>query len=755
MLTENQRVVLGIHVDTVDNRIDSTLLSLSESVGLRFDVVLLNDCADQPDRWSALHDIPSLNVGTGAGRVASFNRLISGIEADIYGFIENGVQFAPDCLARLVAALNADPSIGLAGPSSNRCWNEQGVAAHWGQYPFTPARLAAAASALVPRFGTRFRTLEPLYALADFCYLAKRETIERIGAADAEYGAGPCWEMDYNIRAARAGFKGVWVGSALVIRPPCTEARHAIERDMMAANKQRYQDKFCGLRRHGAPYFEHCKGDACTHFARDIPVWIPLLPAPRFPAATQLPQPLASPRWPLVSCIMPTCGRTEFVAQSIRYFQRQDYPNTELIIAHETADDLPPFDDARIKTVLTPRKSSIGAKRNEALRHASGSIIAQWDDDDWYAPSRLSLQVEPLLKNLGDISGLQNTLFFHLPTQACWSVSEALFSRMFVQAVLGGTLVYWKRLLEPGIRYPASSLREDADFMLAVMRKGARLCRVQGRDIFLYIRHGGNTWKFAEGSFLEASDWHNSDLPAGAHEDLPFYARYASAPLPPKAPLVTCIMPTADREQFVPQAIEHFMRQSYPDKELLIIDDGTHPVADLIPALPCIRYVRLRQRASIGAKRNLACEMAKGSIILHWDDDDWMAPGWLQSQVTTLLSNDADVCGLSRVLFHAPEQGKAWQYVYDGPQPWVCGATLCYTRRFWESSKFPDINIGEDNAFVWSRQHKRLVVNSDTHLFVARIHQGNTSPKLTHDRRWRYYPPENVEQLFISGNIHS
>ena len=30
--------------------------------------------------------------------------------------------------------------------------------------------------------------------------------VPAIGGADESYGLGPCWEMDYNIRAARAGF---------------------------------------------------------------------------------------------------------------------------------------------------------------------------------------------------------------------------------------------------------------------------------------------------------------------------------------------------------------------------------------------------------------------------------------------------------------------------------------------------------------------------------------------------------------------
>jgi len=109
-----------------------------------------------------------------------------------------------------LAALDADPQHGLAGPSINQAWNEQRVFPRGGGTLDEVARTAAEAT---QRFGRTWRTLEPLYSLADFCYVVRREVTSVIGLADAGYGLGPCWEMDYNIRAARAGWKGVWAGA--------------------------------------------------------------------------------------------------------------------------------------------------------------------------------------------------------------------------------------------------------------------------------------------------------------------------------------------------------------------------------------------------------------------------------------------------------------------------------------------------------------------------------------------------------------
>ena len=130
-------------------------------------------------------------------------------------------------------------------------------------------------------------------------------------------------------------------------------------------------------------------------------------------------------------------------------------------------------------------------------------------------------------------------------------------------------------------------------------------------------------------------------------------------------PLVSCIMPTYNRRAFVPQAIEYFLRQDYPNKELVIVDDGTDPVKELIPTDDCMRYIRLAYRATIGEKRNRACEQARGDIIAHWDDDDWQAPQRLRYQVEALLRAGAALCGINTVVGTRPEAIKMAPVIHE------------------------------------------------------------------------------------------
>ncbi len=219
-------------------------------------------------------------------------------------------------------------------------------------------------------------------------------------------------------------------------------------------------------------------------------------------------------------------------------------------------------------------------------------------------------------------------------------------------------------------------------------------------------------------------------------------------PLADVLPLVTCIMPTCDRRPFVPRAIRSFLRQDHPNKELIVVDDGVDAVGDLVPDDPRLRYVRLPRRATVGAKRNIACEHAAGSLIAHWDDDDWQAPRRLRCQVEALQRAGADLCGLRTLLFYDMRTARAWRYDYpDGMRPWLAGSSLLYTRAFWAAHRFPQTNLGEDSHFVANAEPARLVTMPDFTVHVGIIHGQNVSPKHTGSAWWRPHPVEEVGQL--------
>jgi glycosyltransferase involved in cell wall biosynthesis len=730
--------------------------------------VLLPDAPDAETsaELSALTHIPQLATTEPFGAPACFNRLAQVNKAEKLVFVESGTIVSPGWLEKLVASLSADSRNGLACPSTNFAWNRLAAFPHGQSDDASIIRTAIEADR---RFGESWQHLAPLWDVGDFCLAVRREVIDTVGLADETYGLGPCWEMDYAIRAVRKGFIAVWAKGAYVFRHPFTSRRTREEARLFEASRHRYQDKFCGLRLSGARtgYASHCRGDACRHFAPLTATGTPVLNAPLHSETSERWPQAAVDDYPLVSCIMPTHGRPKWLAQAIHYFQNQDYPSRELIIVDTSPDNLCPLipDDPQIHHHRIPPPRSIGAMRNIACDAARGEIIVHWDDDDWYAANRITAQVRPILDGRADVTGLTNILFFEIDQWTFWRCSPELHRRMFVLDVQSGTLAFRKSLFGRLCRYPDRSIAEDAIFLSLAVNRGARLQRIPGDGLYIYLRHSNNAWAFRCGYFIDPKGWWRTEQPSELADDRDFYVSSSGMRLvsmaaeaslkptiPQQRPLVSCIMPTANRRRFVRHAIEHFLTQDYGDAELIILDDGEDAVGDLVPSHPALRYVRTPRHRSLGAKRNAGCEAARADIIMHWDDDDWYASHRIRLQAEALCDSQADICGIDRVLFFDPRVPAAWEYYYPTRgAPWLYGASLCYRREYWRAHPFLDITVGEDACFVAAARSDRSCALPDNRFFVALVHAANTSAKQVRDPRWRPRPVETIRAI-TGGN---
>ena len=220
------KVLIGVHLTAGSQDVGDTLRALYETTPEAFEVVILVDPAPSEARGVAarlagLRGANQWRIVAPGGGPASFNRLVAEA-ADVYVFLEAGTRPGPGWLGLMLDALDADPTRGLAGPTTDWCWNEQGDKAPCRR---TAQDVARHARALAAAHGTAWREMTPLYSLSDFCLVVRRAVVEALGEADQAYGRGPCWEMDYGVRAARAGFASVWVKAAYVLRTPWTASR--------------------------------------------------------------------------------------------------------------------------------------------------------------------------------------------------------------------------------------------------------------------------------------------------------------------------------------------------------------------------------------------------------------------------------------------------------------------------------------------------------------------------------------------------
>jgi O-antigen biosynthesis protein len=433
--------------------------------------------------------------------------------------LHSGTYVGPSWLSQLIGVLRSNCSHGMTGPSTNIAWNQQRMV----DYPQgTPSEIDAYARRLHSKYGGNIQYLDETHSLCDFCYCFKREIVYKIGYFDEGYERGPCYEIDFSTRAARAGYKCVWVRGAYVHRFPTPPYIAGREMRFFNIAKKKYQSKFCGLKLglegNCACNFEHCLGEACKFFA------------PQNLIKTFVEKQsglLSSIDTPLVSCIMPTKNRRNFVTQAIKYFIRQDYPNKELVIVDDGQDkvrDFVPQDD-RIRYFETNNKGlSVGELRNMAVAESQGQIIAHWDDDDWYGDTRLSYQVKPLLRGDADLSGLNGRVYYDLYEDQFWFIESWLHTQIINLDIHAGTILYRRNIWENITKFQPIYCGEDAIFVNEVFRSGAKVLDMPDHDNFIYIRHDTNTWKVPCGKYGHPSGWRRIMLPKFMQaDDVSFY----------------------------------------------------------------------------------------------------------------------------------------------------------------------------------------------------------------------------------------
>jgi len=199
-------------------------------------------------------------------------------------------------------------------------------------------------------------------------------------------------------------------------------------------------------------------------------------------------------------------------------------------------------------------------------------------------------------------------------------------------------------------------------------------------------------------------------------------------------PLVSCIMPTANRQKYIPFTLNYFLNQDYKNVELVIIDDGKESILPLLPDDSRIKYFYTEPLGTIGTKRNYACEKATGEIIMHWDDDEWYANDWISKQVQFLIGSGADISGIEFVHYYSPITDTFWVGSAENrnnpakKHQWLNGPTIAYWKSFWKSYPFKDLQKGEDDEFV-NNLAAKTYAHDYIDGFIKILHPGNTTVK--------------------------
>lgn len=101
-------------------------------------------------------------------------------------------------------------------------------------------------------------------------------------------------------------------------------------------------------------------------------------------------------------------------------------------------------------------------------------------------------------------------------------------------------------------------------------------------------------------------------------------------------PLVSIIIPCYNYGHFLAEAIESVRHQTYPAKEIVVVDDGSTDTTREVAA----RYAEViyiyQKNHGLSAARNTGTHQSRGSYLVFLDADDWLFPDALAINVAYL-----------------------------------------------------------------------------------------------------------------------
>lgn len=479
---------------------------------------------------------------------------------------------------------------------------------------------------------------------------------------------------------------------------------------------------------------------------------------------------------PRVSVIVPTRNRLHLLPKLIEHFHQQTWENKELLIL----DDTPAGKDKISKLQLqhppiciwhVDQEISIGTKRNLLIERASGTLIAHFDDDDFYAPTYLEFMALELLKSNSDLVKLAGWFCFHQEsnTLGYWDttrqdlphtvfagdeptrVHDKSFTALGHQSFLTGygfSYVYRKQAWETN-KFRDINLGEDSRFHEDILKRRGKTQALQDAEGHcIHIIHKSNTSRcfpnhiipnaIAKGYIKSLSkmlvakpNTRPEEPQSKAQQNIHFYSTTTS--WPDNAPTVSICTLTYNRNHFLPLLQACIEKQDYPHTKLewLILDDSSDQLED--PSLHTntditIKYQRVKQKLTLGKKRNLSHQLCSGDYIVYMDDDDYYYPTRVSHAVSSLQQSGKPIAGSTLLQIYFCHDQQLW---LSGPfgQNHATANTFAMTKEFARSQHYKNEDTCNEEKYFLNSYKIPMTQLDPRQTIICISHKSNTFDK--------------------------
>jgi len=203
-------------------------------------------------------------------------------------------------------------------------------------------------------------------------------------------------------------------------------------------------------------------------------------------------------------------------------------------------------------------------------------------------------------------------------------------------------------------------------------------------------------------------------------------------------PLVSVLMTSYNRQQYIAEAIESVLASSYKNFELIIVDDcSSDNTINIAKAYETndsrIKVYQNSKNLSQFGNRNKAASYAKGEFLKYVDSDDIIYPYTLQMMVEAMLKYPKAALGYCLTLgtckkpfpYQLESKDAFKQHFFEGGPMFVGPSGLIIKRKaFEEVQGFEEFGMPSDNHLTLKIAARYPVVAMPRDLFWWRIHEG-------------------------------
>ncbi len=202
-------------------------------------------------------------------------------------------------------------------------------------------------------------------------------------------------------------------------------------------------------------------------------------------------------------------------------------------------------------------------------------------------------------------------------------------------------------------------------------------------------------------------------------------------------PVVSVIMPCYNSDKYLEEAVDSILDQTFPNFELIIVDDGsTDKTWEIIQEYKKkdFRIVATKNlhKKGVPGGMNTGLDLCRGAYITRMDSDDISLPSRFEKQVAFLIENDGyGYCSVnmsafgkinSSALYKKPAAPLEWLFFWSNPVP---SAAAMYRAEIIKENniRFRDYKVAQDYDFLAQVATKaKGYVLYDESLYHYRIH---------------------------------